>query len=49
LRAFAKLEREVTVTGQFDHLEIWDKETFEQHDAEGQAAIVGGEGINDFM
>jgi MraZ protein len=49
LRAFAHLEREVTVTGNFDHLEIWDKQTFEQHDAEGQASIVGGEGINDFM
>jgi MraZ protein len=49
LREFAKLEREVTVTGNFDHLEIWDRETFEQHDAAGQASIVGGEGINDFM
>ena len=49
LRTFAKLEREVTVTGNFDHLEIWDTETFKRHDAEGQAAIVGGEGINDFM
>ena len=49
LRTFAKLEREVTVAGNFDHLEIWDTETFKQHDAEGQAAIVGGEGINDFM
>ena len=49
LRTFAKLEREVTVTGNFDHLEIWDTETFKQHDAEGQASIVGGEGINDFL
>jgi MraZ protein len=49
LRTFAKLEREVTVTGNFDHLEIWDAETFKQHDAEGQASIVGGEGINDFL
>jgi MraZ protein len=49
LRTFAKLEREVTVTGNFDHLEIWDRETFRQHDAEGQASIAGGEGINDFL
>jgi MraZ protein len=49
LRTFAKLEREVTVAGNFDHLEIWDKETFEQRDQEGQASIVGGEGINDFL
>ena len=49
LRAFAHLEREVTVAGNFDHLEIWDKETFEQRDAEGQASIAGGEGINDFL
>jgi MraZ protein len=49
LRAFANLEREVTVTGNFDHLEIWDKETFDQRDAAGQASIAGGEGINDFL
>jgi MraZ protein len=49
LREFAKLEREVTVAGNFDHLEIWDKETFEQRDAAGQASIAGGEGINDFL
>jgi MraZ protein len=49
LRTFANLEREVTVTGNFDHLEIWDRETFRQHDAEGQASIAGGEGINDFL
>jgi MraZ protein len=49
LRTFAKLEREVTVAGNFDHLEIWDAEMFKQRDQEGQASIVGGEGINDFM
>ena len=37
------------VAGNFDHLEIWDKETFTQRDQEGSALIVGGEGINDFM
>lgn len=49
LRTFAKLEREVIVAGNFDHLEIWDSETFTQRDQEGQASIVGGEGINDFV
>jgi len=49
LRTFAKLEKEVVVAGNFDHLEIWDKETFTQRDQEGSALIVGGEGINDFM
>jgi MraZ protein len=49
LRTFAKLEREVIVAGNFDHLEIWDSETFTQRDQEGQASIVGGEGINDFL
>ena len=49
LREFAKLEREVIVAGNFDHLEIWDKPTFEQRDAAGQASIAGGEGINDFL
>jgi MraZ protein len=49
LRTFAKLEREVIVAGNFDHLEIWDAPTFTQRDQEGQASIVGGEGINDFL
>jgi DNA-binding transcriptional regulator/RsmH inhibitor MraZ len=39
----------MTVAGNFDHLEIWDKETFDQRDAAGQASIAGGEGINDFL
>ena len=49
LRTFAKLEKDVTVTGNFDHLEIWDHETFNQRDREGTASIVEGEGINDFV
>ena len=43
------LEREVIVAGNFDHIEIWDSETFSQRDQEGIASIVDGEGINDFM
>jgi len=49
LREYASLEREVIVAGNFDHLEIWDHETFNQRDREGTASIVEGEGINDFV
>ena len=49
LRAFAHLEREVMVVGLYSRIEIWDRETFRQHDAAGQASIAGGEGINDFL
>jgi MraZ protein len=49
LRTFANLEREVIVAGNFDHIEIWDAQTFQRRDQEGSASIVGGEGIDDFM
>ena len=49
LRTFANLEREVIVAGNFDHIEIWNAETFGRRDQEGSASIVGGEGIDDFM
>ena len=49
LREYASLEREVIVAGNFDHLEIWDHETFNRRDREGTASIVEGEGINDFV
>jgi MraZ protein len=49
LRTFANLEREVIVAGNFDHIEIWNAETFGTRDQEGSASIVGGEGIDDFM
>jgi MraZ protein len=49
LRTFAKLEREVIVAGNFDHIEIWNSEDFTQRDQQGSASIVGGEGIDDFM
>jgi MraZ protein len=49
LRTFAKLEREVIVAGNFDHIEIWNSEDFSQRDQQGSASIVGGEGIDDFM
>ena len=37
------------MAGNFDHIEIWDAETFSRRDQEGSASIVGGEGIDDFM
>ena len=49
LRTFAQLEREITVAGNFDHIEIWNHETFAQRDRIGSASIEGGEGIDDFM
>jgi MraZ protein len=49
LRTFANLERDVIVAGNFDHIEIWDAQTFQRRDQEGSASIVGGEGIDDFM
>jgi MraZ protein len=49
LRSYAQLEREITVAGNFDHIEIWNHETFSQRDQVGSASIVGGEGIDDFM
>ena len=49
LRTFANLERDVIVAGNFDHIEIWNAETFGRRDQEGSASIVGGEGIDDFM
>jgi MraZ protein len=49
LREYAHLEREVTVVGSFDHIEIWDAQTFAARDAIGVAAIAQGEGINDFL
>jgi MraZ protein len=49
LRTFANLERDVIVAGSFDHIEIWNAETFGRRDQEGSASIVEGEGIDDFM
>ncbi len=49
MREYAHLEREVTVVGSFDHIEIWDARTFAERDAIGVAAIAQGEGFNDFL
>jgi MraZ protein len=37
LREFAGLEREVVVSGQFDHVEIWDAATFQREKADRSA------------
>ena len=49
LREYAGLERDVIVAGGFDHIEIWDARRFREREQEGIAAMVGGEGIDDFM
>ena len=48
LREYAALDRDVTVAGNFDHIELWDAQRFREHDRAGTASIVEGEGINDF-
>ena len=49
MREYARLDREVVVIGNLDHIEIWDAPAFRVHETEGIAAIQEGEGFNDFM
>jgi MraZ protein len=49
LRDYAGLEREVIVAGNYDHIEIWDAQRFRERDLEGSAAIVEGDGVDDFV
>jgi len=49
LKEYAHLDRDVIVAGSFDHIEIWDAETFRTRDAVGAASIEGGEGVDDFL
>jgi len=49
LRDYAGLTRDVIVAGNYDHIEIWDAQRFHERDEQGSAAIVGGEGIDDFV
>ncbi len=49
LRDYAGLEREVTVAGAYDHIEIWDAQRFRERDREGIASMTEGEGIDDFV
>jgi MraZ protein len=49
LREYAALDREVIVSGSFDHIEIWDAQRFRERDQQGVASMAEGEGIDDFM
>ena len=42
LRKLARLERDVTVVGQFDHLEIWSTEEWRRFDEENAALYASG-------
>ncbi|MEN3315321.1 MAG: transcriptional regulator MraZ [Acidimicrobiaceae bacterium] len=41
LRAFAHLEREVAVTGAWDHVEIWDAATWQETKRQGEQGLAG--------
>jgi|SRR5947209_5409324 MraZ protein len=41
LRDFARLHREVVVTGAFDHVEIWDAATWQENKRLGEAGLAG--------
>lgn len=43
LRSFAGLDKEVTVTGQFDHLEVWDAGAWVTTKRQGEQGLAGGE------
>lgn len=43
LRSFAGLDKEVTVAGQFNHLEIWDAGAWATTKREGEQGLAGGE------
>jgi MraZ protein len=39
LREFANLEKEVVVTGAFDHIEIWNADTWQERQQAGEQAL----------
>lgn len=41
LRQFARLERDVAVTGAWDHLEIWDAEVWRERKRSGEQRLAG--------
>ncbi len=43
LREFAGLDRDVTVTGQYDHLEVWDAGAWVGTKRQGEQGLAGGE------
>jgi len=42
LRAFAGLQRDVVISGQFDRIEIWDVERWQQREESGDEVLVEG-------
>ena len=42
LRVFAGLERDVVISGQFDRIEIWDVERWQQREESGDEVLVEG-------
>jgi MraZ protein len=44
LRDFAALDREVVISGQFDRIEIWNVERWEQREQSGDEVLVEGPG-----
>ena len=42
LRAFAGLRRDVVISGQFDRIEIWDVERWQQREESGDEVLVEG-------
>src|SRR2546421_8381608 len=42
LREFAGLHDEVVITGQFDHIEIWDAERWRQRKQAGEQGLAAG-------
>ncbi|MGI9033111.1 MAG: division/cell wall cluster transcriptional repressor MraZ [Acidimicrobiales bacterium] len=47
LREFAHLEREVAITGAFDHVEIWDSATWAQTKRSGEQGLAGDQTSSD--
>jgi len=43
LRAFARLEREVSITGAFDHVEIWDASLWQERKRLGELSLADDE------
>ena len=44
LRTFAGLDRDVIISGQFDRIEIWDVERWQQREESGDEVLVEGPG-----
>lgn len=43
LRGFAHLERDIAITGAFDHVEIWDAATWRERKRLGEQGLAGDE------